>query len=78
MVAHAMAFADIATTGQRPVSATVRQLWNRVTGGGRLVQTKRGYALFNEDGKFVGMIDDPVAPAAFGPARPTVLLNRDS
>ncbi len=77
MVVHAMAFADIVTTGQRPVSATVRQFWDRMTGGGRLVRTKRGYAVFDGDGKFIGNIEAPATRAVFGPNSPTVLLRRN-
>ena len=44
--------------------------------GGRFVQTKRGYALFDENGRYVGLIEAPGSTTAFGPSSPTTLLPR--
>ena len=74
MVAHALAFADV-DTGQRPVSVGAQHALRSLTGGGRLVQTKHGFALFDEEGRFVGMIQTP-ATTTFGPVAPTMLLKR--
>ncbi len=75
MIAHALAFADV-DTGQRPVSVGAQQAFRCVTGGGRLVQTKRGFALFDQEGRFVGMIQAPATTTTFGPVAPTMLLKR--
>ena len=76
MVAHALAFSEFVNTGRRPVSAGARQALNCVAAGGRLVQTRSGYALFDEDGRYVGQIRTPAAATKFGPAGPTMLLER--
>jgi len=76
MVAHALAFADVGNTGRRPVSAGARKALDCVAAGGRLVQTMDGYALFDEDGHYVGQIQTPAAATKFGPAGPTMLLER--
>ncbi len=76
MVARALAFADVADTGQRPVSVHARLALDLVAVGGRFVQTKRGYALFDENGRYVGLIEDPGSTTAFGPSSPTTLLHR--
>lgn len=75
MIAHALALADV-DTGQRPVSVGAQQAFRGVTGGGRLVQTERGFALFDEEGRFVGMIQAPDTTTTFGPVAPTMLLKR--
>ena len=75
MVAHAVVFADV-DTGKRPVSAGAREAFRCATSGGRLVQTKRGFALFDEEGRFVGMIQAPATKTKFGRVAPTMLLNR--
>ncbi|MEE8135376.1 MAG: hypothetical protein V3T56_09975 [Gemmatimonadales bacterium] len=75
MVAHAPAFADV-DTGRRPVSVRAQHALRCVTGGGRLVQTKHGFTLFDEEGRFVGMIQAPATTTTFGPVAPTMLLKR--
>jgi len=75
MVAHALAFTE-PDTGQRPISVGVRDAFRGVTAGGRLVRTTRGFALFDEEGRFVGMIQTPETATRFGPAGPTMLLKR--
>ena len=42
MVARALAFADVADTGQRPVSVRARLALDLVAVGGRFIQTKGG------------------------------------
>ncbi len=76
MVAGALAFADVADTGQRPVSVRARLALDLVAVGGRFIQTKGGYALFDENGRYVGLIEAPGSTTAFGPSSPTTLLHR--
>ncbi len=76
MVVQALALPDV-DTGRRPVSVGAGHAFRCVTSGGRLVQTKRGFALFDEEGRFVGMIQAPATTATtFGPVAPTMLLKR--
>ena len=76
MVTHALAFAELIDTGRRPVSAGSRQALDCVAAGGRLVQTLSGYALFDEDGRYVGKILTPASTTKFGPAGQAMLLER--
>ncbi len=76
MVARALASADVADTGQRPVSVRARLALNWLAVGGRFVQTKHGYALFDENGRYVGLIEAPGSTTEFGPSSPTTLLHR--
>lgn len=76
MIARALAFTD-GDTGQRPVSVAARQALQRVACGGRLVETRQGYALFDDEGRFVGTIQTPATRSMFGPSGQTMLLNRE-
>ncbi len=76
MAERALALPDV-DTGGRPVSVGAGHALHCVTSGGRLIQTNRGYALFDEEGRFVGMIQAPATTTTtFGPVAPTMLLKR--
>jgi hypothetical protein len=44
--------------------------------GARTVRTRRGLALFDDMGRFVGRVDGPAGAPAFGPGGRTLLLRR--
>jgi hypothetical protein len=77
VIANAPAFANIASTGMRPVSAQCRLALARVAAGGRLVRTSRGYTLFDENGRYLGTVLSSDPSPEFGPVGKTVLLKRD-
>ncbi len=76
MGAHALAFESVRSTGNRAVSVPCRDVYECVSAGGRLVKTRREYALFDDAGRFVGTVHAPHAGLDFGPAARTVLLSR--
>ena len=76
MGAHAPVFESVGSTGNRPVSIPCRDVYECVSAGGRLVKTRRGYALFDDAGRFVGTVHRPQSSLDFGPAARTVLLSR--
>ncbi len=63
-------------TGARSVlpARAVREQW--VPCGARTVRTRRGMALFDEAGRFVGRVDAPTGAPAFGPGARSMLLRR--
>jgi hypothetical protein len=63
-------------TGARSVlpARAVRERW--VPCGARTVRTRRGMALFDEEGRFVGRVDGPTGAPAFGPGARSMLLRR--
>ena len=64
-------------TGQRPVAPPVALgSENPVVSGVRLVRTRQGLALFDEKGRFIGIVRRPNPATGFGPAGTTVLLRR--
>jgi hypothetical protein len=62
-------------TGARAVSPRM----SRATrpSGARAVQTRRGYALFDDLGHYVGSVAAPVGRISFGQGADTVLLHRN-
>lgn len=62
-------------TGTRAVSPRT----SRATrpSGARAVQTRRGYALFDDLGHYIGSVAAPVGRLAFGQGADTVLLHRN-
>lgn len=75
-MAQAVAISRWAITGARSVlpARAVRERW--VPCGARTVRTRRGVALFDEDGRFVGRVDAPAGAPAFGPGARSMLLRR--
>jgi hypothetical protein len=48
----------------------------RSIGGARCIRTRQGLALFDDAGRFVGIVRRPDHETQFGPAGSTVLLRR--
>ena len=76
MTARPLAVHGIDTTGQRAVHPPVFDRVLRTAAGARLIRTRRGLALFDDVGRFVGIVRRPDPGALFGPAGSTVLLHR--
>lgn len=73
---HTAAISGWAITGARSVlpARAVRERW--VPCGARTVSTRRGLALFDEMGRFVGRVDATEGTPDFGPGAHTLLLRR--
>ena len=75
-MARAAVMSRWAITGARSV-IPVRAVAELCTPcGARTVRTRRGVALFDEMGRFVGRIDAPDGTPAFGPGAEALLLRR--
>lgn len=55
--------------------ATVHQHGGRPTAA-RYIRTSGGIVLFDEGGRFVGLVETPLGTPVFGPAGDTVLVRR--
>ena len=76
VVNQALAINEMLTTGSRSAQAAARNA-ERTAGAGRFVRTRKGLALFDENGRFIGVVKDPRASAPrFGRAAETMLLRR--
>lgn len=65
------------TTGQRPVAASAAApMLPRAISSARRVRTADAVVLFDDGGRFVGVVKHPEGPPTFGPSAATVLLGR--
>lgn len=71
MIAQALAFTAPGSSGMGPLEMAHR------TAEGHVVKTARGYALFDECGRYLGVLPSPEGNPSFGPGAKTVLLQRD-
>jgi hypothetical protein len=76
-MAHAAVTAPWAVTGARSVAAPQSSRATRASGT-RAVRTRRGYALYDDTGHFVGAVMESVGQLAFGQGADTVLLRRSN
>ncbi|NIQ99547.1 MAG: hypothetical protein GTN78_05020 [Gemmatimonadales bacterium] len=73
---------DAATLSPWVITGARSMLLSRVTrprsalSSARAVRTQSGIALFDESGRYVGMVTAPAGKPAFGPGADTVLLRR--
>lgn len=67
---------EIRSTGPRPVGLPMAGALLRSLEGARFVRTRQGLALFDDAGRFVGMVRRPDHDTTFGRAGCTVLLRR--
>jgi hypothetical protein len=76
MMTHALALTSFGTTGARPSVPLrdARTSWKPTSA--RMVRTRAGVTLFDEAGRYVGVVDAASKDAAFGRGGPTVLLRR--
>jgi len=76
-MAHAAVMVPWAVTGARPTTPP-QTSYVGGSSGARAVRTRRGFALFNDTGHYVGAIEASVGYVTFGPGAGTVLLQRSS
>jgi hypothetical protein len=76
-MAHAAVMVPWTVTGARPATPRQAPFVGR-SSGARAVRTRRGCALFDDTGHYVGAIVDPTGYPTFGPGAGTVLLHRSS
>jgi hypothetical protein len=75
MVTPALAIQHMFATGSRSSLAVARNA-PRMSGAARFVRTRRGLALFDEQGRSIGTVDFPQGEPKFGTAEETLLLQR--
>ncbi len=76
-MAHAAVMVPWAVTGARPTTPPHTSFAPH-SSGARAVRTRRGYALFDDTGHYVGAVAQPAGHPTFGPGAGTVLLQRSS
>ena len=74
-MAHAAIISPWAVTGARAV-APPRASRSARASGARSVRTRRGYALFDDVGHYIGTVAAPTGRIVFGRGADTVLLKR--
>lgn len=74
-MAHAAIISPWAVTGARAVTPPRASRSTRASGA-RAVRTRRGYALFDDLGHYIGTVRIPTGRLAFGRGADTVLLKR--
>lgn len=74
-MAHAAFISPWAVTGARAVAPPRASRSTRASGA-RAVRTRRGYALFDDLGHYIGTVKTPTGRLAFGRGADTVLLKR--
>lgn len=74
-MAHAAVISPWAVTGARAATPPRASRSTRASGA-RAVRTRRGYALFDDLGHYIGTVGAPIGRLMFGRGADTVLLNR--
>ena len=76
MVRAAAATIPWLATGARPISLSRLSRFASRASSARTVRTRSGYALFDEAGRYVGMVAQLAERVTFGVGAGTVLLRR--
>lgn len=75
-MAHALALTSYAATGARPAAPLRDARGSRTPTAARTVRTRGGMALFDEAGRYVGVVTAVSQHPVFGRGGQTVLLRR--